>query len=456
MRHSHSWMILLAAGAALGFSAAAHAGSFQLNEASAKSLARSNAGDASANKDASATYYNPALLTDVKKMQFLVGATDYRTRGEFSKFSATDAAGQPLTGDNGGNMGDHNRLGAGVTPILSMAMPLTDRTVFGLGVNVPFGLTTTYDGTSVLRYQAQYTSIMVNNINPNIAYKVSDGFSIGFGLDFAKADAKLTNQIDYGAVCYSQLGPATCNGLGLTPQSHDGYFQVEGNDWGYGWNAGIAWQHGGTTIGLAYRSRLFFNLSGTAQYQNAPAILQSTGAFKNTGVKAKLDFPDTIDLSATQALGPAWTLSGTLRYVRWNSFNAITLKYDNPAQPNSTLAFDYKNTWFAAIGADWRLNQTWTLHGGVAYDQSPVQSHSVEANGIVNYREPRLPDGNRRWISAGATYNLSSSSSISIGWAHLFIGDHLPMNHTGPSGSTVVGQWSVNADLYSIDYQFGF
>jgi len=449
-------MILLAAGTALSLSAGAYAGSFQLNEASAKSLARSHAGDASANKDASANYYNPALLTDLKKAQFILGATDFRTRGEFSKFSATDASGQPLSGGNGGNMGDHNRLGAGVTPILSFGMPLTDRTAVGVALEVPFGLTTTYNGDSVLRYQAQYTSIMVNNINPNFAYRVSDDFSIGIGANFAKINAKLSNQIDYGAVCYQELGPITCNGLGLSPQSHDGFFQVEGDDWAYGWNAGMAWHHSGTTIGLSYRSRLFFNLSGTAIYKNVPTVFAPSGAFQDTGVQAKVNLPDTIDLSATQVLGPAWTLSGTLRYVRWNSLNSIMIDYANPNQPSSTLVFDYKNVWFAAIGADYRLNENWTLHGGIAYDESPVESHSVQANGVVNYRDPRLPDANRRWLSAGATWHLSPDSSITLGWAHLFMSNHAPMNNTGPSGSTVVGQWSVNADLFSLQYTLGF
>lgn len=447
MRHTQPWIILLAAGTALSLSAGAYAGSFQLNEASAKSLARSHAGDASASKDASANYYNPALLTDLTKAQFILGATDFRTRGEFSKFSATDASGQPLSGGNGGNFGDHNRLGAGVTPILSFGMPLTNRTAFGVALEVPFGLTTTYDGTSVLRYQAQYTSISVNNINPNFAYKVSDDFSIGVGADFAKFDAKLSNQIDYGAVCYQELGPITCNGLGLSPQSHDGFFQVEGNDWGYGWNAGMAWQHGGTTIGLSYRSRLFFNLSGTATYKNAPAVFTSNGVFTNTGVQARIVLPDTIDLSATQQVGPAWQISGTVRYVRWSTFHDLTLKYDNPNQPTSVQLFDYRNTWFVGLGADYRLNESWTLHGGIAYDESPVRN---------TYREPRLPDSNRRWVSLGATWNLTPDSSVTLGWAHLFMNDHIPMNNTGPSGSTVVGQWSNNADLFSLQYTLGF
>lgn len=448
MRHSHPWMYLLTAGAALGLAASAYAGSFQLNEASAKSLARSNAGDASINFDASANYYNPALLAALTKVQFLVGATDYRIHGEFSKFSATDAAGQPLSGGNGGDMGDHNRLGAGQTPILSMALPLNKRTVVGVAIETPFGLTTTFNGNSVLRYQAQYTSIAVNNINPNVGFKVNDHFSIGFGLDIAQASAKLSNQIDYGAVCYQQLGPLTCNGMGLSPQSHDGFFQVTGSDWGYGWNAGIAWHNNsGTTVGLSYRSRLFFNVTGTADYKNAPAIFQAAGAFKNTGVNAHLSLPDTIDLSVSQKLNDAWTLSGTARYVRWSTFHDLTLQYANPNQPNSVQLYNYRNTWYVALGADWRLNRSWTLHGGIAYDQSPVRDQ---------YREPRLPDSNRRWASIGATWHLSPKDSISVGWAHLFMSNHIPMNHTGPSGSTVVGQWSDNADLVSIQYEMKF
>ncbi|MGH8160564.1 MAG: OmpP1/FadL family transporter, partial [Gammaproteobacteria bacterium] len=207
MSHARFWIIALAVCTALGVAATARAGGFNLNEASAKSLARANAGAASANKDASANYFNPALLAFVKSPQFIVGATDYIIRGEFSKFSAIDAAGRPLSGGNGGNMGDHNRLGSGVSPILSFAMPINDRSSFGVAIETPFGLSTTYGGSSVLRYQAQYTSLEVFDINPNFAYRVGDHFSVGVGFDAAKVDAKLSNQIDYGAVCYAEEGP---------------------------------------------------------------------------------------------------------------------------------------------------------------------------------------------------------------------------------------------------------
>jgi long-chain fatty acid transport protein len=440
-------MVPLVFGVALGFCAAAHAGSFQLNEASAKSLARANAGAASANKDASANFYNPALLTDVKKPAFLLGGTDYIIRGEFSKFSATDAAGRPLSGDNGGNMGDHNRLGSGQSPILAFAMPLSDKLALGIALETPFGLNTTFDGTSVLRYQAQYTSLSVFNVNPNVAYTVGEHFSVGVGLDIARGSAKLSNKIDYGAVCYAEQGPIVCNSIGLTPQSHDGFFRAEGTDTAYGWNAGIAWQYQGTTIGLAYRSRLFLDLSGSAIYKNVPAVFKPSGAFQNTGVRTQLTMPDSLDLSASQRLGSAWRISATVRYTRWSGFQDLTLRYDNPQQPPSSLVFDYRNTWFVALGADWKLTPHWTLHGGLAWDESPVREH---------YREPRLPDSDRRWLALGATWHINPENSLSLGYAHLFIGDHVPMNHTGASGSTVVGQWSENADIVSLQYQMRF
>lgn len=437
----------LVVGVATFASSAAWAGSFQLNDASAKSLARAHAGDASANTDASAVYYNPALLTQLKSKQFIVGATNYDVHGEFSKTSATDLTGQPLSGGNGGDMGSHNGLGSGVAPTLFFADPLNDRTDFGIGLTEPFGLTTTYSGTSVLRYQAQYTSIDVININPSAAFKVNNDFSVGFGLDAAYWEAKLTNQIDYGAVCYSQLGPITCNGLGLYPQSHDGFFQIQGTKWAYGWNAGFAWHHGNTTVGFTYRSRLFFNVSGTAEYYDVPAVFQSSGAFRNTGANTKVDLPDTFDLSWTQRLTRAWSLSATVRYIRWGVFNGFTINYDNPNQPPTAVVYDYRDVWFGAVGADWRLNPSWTLHGGIAYDESPIRNE---------YRDPRLPGSSRRWIAAGATWNLSDEASVSFGYAHLFVGDHIPMNNTGTFGETVIGQWSVNANLFSVQFTYSF
>ncbi len=447
MRQISRWTIALAAGVALGLGGSAYAGSFKLNESNAASMGRANAGDASANKDASAAWYNPALLAALKKSQFMLGATNYVVHGSFSKISATDAAGQPLSGGNGGNFGSHNQLGDGQTPSIFFATPIAPRTVLGVGLTVPFGLSTGYGGNSVIRYQAQYTYVAVNNIGANIGYQVTPEFSVGFGLNFARAEAKLTNKVDSGAVCFATQGPALCNTLGLYPQSQDGFAQVAGSDNAYGWNLGLAWHHGPTTIGFSYRSRLFFTLSGNTDFKGFPALFKNSGAFVPTGGSAGLDLPDTFDFSLTQDISPHWRLSGSVSYIRWGIFNGITVKFTNPLQPPTTTVFDYRNVWYIALGADYRLNANWTLHGGIAYDESPVRTQ---------YREPRLPDYNRRWVAFGATWNINPANSLSFSYAHLFINSHIPMNHTGSSGSTVIGTWGLSSDLFSVGYQYRF
>ncbi len=192
---------------------------------------------------------------------------------------------------------------------------------------------------------------------------------------------------------------------------------------------------------------MFFNLSGNAEFHNVPAIFQPSGAFQNTGVKAKLNLPDSLDLSATQVLSKAWSVSATVRYTRWGIFNNLIINYDNPNQPRACRPSITATYGLWRLGADWHIAPSWTLHGGIAYDESPI---------LDQYREPRLPSADRRWLALGATWMLNPSNSLSFGWAHLFMNSHIPMNHTGPSGSTVVGQWSDNADLFSLQYQYSF
>lgn len=425
----------------------AHAGSFMLNQSNPSNNARAGAGDASASNNASATWFNAALLGTLKAPEFMIGGADYVLHGSFSKISATDIAGQPLTGGNGGDLGEHNIFGDGMAPGLFIALPIAPRTVLGFGLTTPFGLTTGYQGTSVLRYQAQYTSLAVNNLGASIGYRVNANFSVGFGVDLAQAQASLSNKVDSGAVCYASEGPAVCNSIGLYPQSHDGFVRVDGKDQALGWNAGVAWHHAGTTIGLAYRSRLFFNLTGSAEFNNFPALFTSQGLFVPTSTSAALNLPDQLDLSITQRLNRKWRISGSATYIRWGVLNGITVNFSNPRQPSTTTPFDYRNVWYLALGADYYLNPSWTLHGGIAYDESPVRTE---------YREPRLPDYNRRWVAVGATWHLSPGSSITLAYDHLFFNHHIPIDHTGSSGSTVIGTYAMSADIYSLGYRYTF
>ncbi len=146
---------------------------------------------------------------------------------------------------------------------------------------MPFGLSTEYDATWPGRYQAVKSSLQAIDLNPSIAWQATDTLSLAVGVSAQQAKATLTSAIDFGAACLGALGPTPCTGLGL-PQAADGLVVVDGDDWSYGWNAGLAWRpNADWTIGLTYRSGIEHEISGSADFTVPTRALPLTasGAF---------------------------------------------------------------------------------------------------------------------------------------------------------------------------------
>jgi long-chain fatty acid transport protein len=418
-------------------------GGFGLAESSAKGTAHAYAGGAADVDGATAVYYNPAALGLLKHPELNIVGSLIKLNAKFSPTSAVDAIGEPLSGNNGGNGGQKLNF----VPAAFFGAPINRSFAWGVGVYVPFGLDTDYDATSILRYEAIYTSVEVIDFNPSLAWNVTPHFSVGVGVDAEKMYAKLTNDVDAGALCFSKLGPIDCTAIGLTPQSHDIFASVAGSDTAIGWNAGLLWHDDGTHIGVAYRSTVTHNVVGTATFDNVPALFAQSGLFLDTDAQANLELPSTADFSVSQRLNPAWTVMADALYTRWDTFNQIRVLFANPAQPPSVTPEDYKNVWRFAIGTTWHYSPVWSFYGGLAYAESPVPTST---------RNARLPDANRRWVSVGATYHFNPATSVTLGYAYLFLNHHIPMDNVSPSGDQVVGTWSDNAYIVALELSHKF
>jgi len=448
---------LLAAAVAAALTGTAAASNFQLTEQSVTSLGRAHSGGAAAAEDASTIWYNPAGLTRLNSSEFLAGASVIRFGADFTKTSATDAIGQPLSGGEGGSVG---KLGA--VPIIYYSTPINDKLDFGIGLGVPFGLATNYHADSIFRYQAIYTAVTVLNLNPTLAYKFTDHFSGGFGLDVQSMDVKLTNDIDYGAVCFGSISPSTCTALNLTPQSHDGFFQADAKDSSsLGFNFGLLWNYDTYRVGLSYRSKIKHNLSGNATFNNVPAMFSAQGLFQNQGITADFTTPQMISLSGMMKLNDQWSLYGDWSYTGWSSFDNLTINFAQANQPPVTVDEGLSNSNRFSFGADYRYNDSWTFRAGVALDKSPVPNPTAASNTTPNdtnaSRSARLPDADRKWLAVGATWQVSPHSQWDIGYAHLFINGHIPFNQVdASSGDHIVGQYNADADILGISYLYRF
>lgn len=434
-----SRILLLAAAA--GLPATTMAAGFQLTEQSVSGLGRAFAGGAAIADDASTIFYNPAGLTRLDGRELVVGASLISLGADFDKDIAVDAVGQPLTGGEGGDVG---KLGG--VPILYYAHRINDDWVFGLGLNAPFGLATDYDPDWVGRYQAVYSQVSTFNINPSLGWKLNDNWSVGFGLDLMHMRVKLTNIVDYGAVCFGNVNPFTCTALGLTPQGHDGYAEIEGDSWGYGFNLGALYSNGTTSVGLHYRSSVDQELEGDSRFENVPAIFTAQNLFVDTGIKADFETPETLILSLAHKLNDQWTILADITRTGWDTFEEIRVRYDS-AQPDTVQPENWEDVMRYAVGVDWRYSDTWTFRGGLALDQTPIPDE---------FRTPRLPDEDRTWLAFGATWRLSEASEMDFGYAHLFLDDNIPMDQTGALGDRIAGSYEASADIIGAEYRYRF
>jgi len=101
-----------------------------------------------------------------------------------------------------------------------------------------------------------------------------------------------------------------------------------------------------------------------------------------------------------------------------------------------------------SIGASYRYTEKLKFRVGSAYDQTPVKDA---------YRTARIPDNNRIWMSVGANYKLSSSSSFDAGYTHIFI-NNAPINQgaVGTVTGQVQGSYNSSIDIISIQYTHTF
>ncbi len=424
-RHLAAWA------AALLLPSLAHASAFQLKEDSALQLGTAFAGSASSAESPSTVFDNPAGMTQLPGLQVQLGGTVIVPSFTFRGTNRT-ALGQPVTGSDNRDGGNPALVPNGyvtykITPSLSV----------GLALTTPFGLTTTYGPGFVGRYQADKTELKTLNINPAVAYQVTNWLSLGAGLSAQYGRAEFTSALNSRTLAFS----ATGRPLALP----DGYFRLRGDDWSFGYNLGALIQPGPhTNIGFAYRSRVQHQFEGTADFI-VPAPLNSSARFANSGGNAKLVLPDTATASITQGLGPNWTVYAEIAWTNWSQFKTLNAFRDNGTLLSSTPQH-YHNTFNASLGAAYKVTDALTLRAGTAFDKTPVSNA---------YRTARVPDQDRTWLAVGASYKVFQGTVLDVGYAHVFVKDSR-IDEVSATGDRLQGRYSNSIDIMSVGTRTAF
>jgi long-chain fatty acid transport protein len=400
----------------------AGAAAFALAEQGASGLGNAYAGAAAAAEDASTVWWNPAGMARLRGgRHFAVAGTLVAPSTKFSNRGSVAPGARPL-GSGGGNAGD-----AAFVPSMFFAMEFGSRWNFGVGVNVPFGLSTEYSSDWLGRFQGTSSEIKTLNVNPAVSYKFSDSVSVGFGLNYQRAEIDTRTAVNLGvAEAQNRLS-------------------VDGDAWGF--NAGVLFSVSpDTRIGIHYRSAIDHELEGNTDF--------TTLAVPSSNARLDVKTPASLSLSAAHHLNDRLELLADVSWWEWSNVKSVpVVRTSGPGAGGTagTFVFDFDDSWRASIGANYRLNNVWTLRFGAAYDQTPVP----DAEG----RTVRLPDNDRYWFSAGAKYRISQSGTLDFGYTFIKVQDaSIDSNQgTGPTGAGLVnGTYKAHVHLLGVQYQHSF
>lgn len=353
-----------------------HSAGFQVAEHSASGLGRAFSGEGAVADNASVIAHNPAAMTRFDTTQFS-GA-----------LSIVDPEVDVYDVKNQQKMNDVAPLQ--VVPAAYYVSPINEKWAWGMGIFTTYGVATDYPNDIYAGDLAGDTSLLSVNLNPNIAYRVSEQLSLAAGVNLVYAEAKLTRH--KGALAVFTGGSASDNLVGMT-----------GETIALGWNIGSLYEFNQNhRVGFAYRSAVDLD------FDDGEFSSYSSGVATNAVVEGrlKITLPAMWEVSAFHQLTDSVALHYGYQRTDWSSFKE--LKATSSQCTNGECFYKsekYEDSGRWSLGSTYQLNSTWTLRAGFAFDEQAGEATLS------------IPDSDRYWYSAGVSYVISDSLSIDAGFA---------------------------------------
>ncbi len=402
--------------AGMVLSTSVFAGAFAVREQSAYFQGMSFAG-AAAGHELSSMFWNSAAAA---------AAPGINTESHIAlvvPHTEIDVFGGALTG--GADFSGSGDLGRPtLVPAAYANYQLSERLFVGIASNAQYGFTTKPKNTGYAGAPLGVTSEVFSlNLNPTLAYKLSDTLTVGAGIQVQYIDIRLrSGQTDLGLV------------PGVPGRT------TEGDDFGFGVTAGVIWQPtAGTSIGLGYRSAIKVGLEGTCTGTGLSNV--ALGGCDATGEPASVDFilPELVSLGLRQQISEEFTILGTVEWTNWSRLGTPQIK-DAAGATIDELSLEYEDGWFFSVGLEYAMRPGTTLRTGLGYEKSPIRDDT---------RNVILPDNDRIWLSAGATFQLFESTAIDVGYTHLFVEDG-PICQPQPNCTAFEGESTGDIDIFTV------
>ncbi|MBJ2246515.1 MULTISPECIES: outer membrane protein transport protein [Pseudomonas] len=419
------------------------AGGFSTPTYGAPGWGRAFGGGSLFKNDPSSAYNNPAAMAFVDqsvvqqtvdyarvKIKYSGQAYDYTGNPVSNTAVLPDGSFDPSTATLNNNDGGQGGFTAWL-PTGFLVIPIGDRFAFGLSQVVPQGMRTTWNENSKFRDFAVDTKIETVGLTGSLSFKVRDDFSIGGGLIVQRSQGFVSQNVDLFSA--ASVSPGLGNGA-FPAGVGTALMRVKVDNISTGWFTGVVWKPTDRdSLGLNYHAKIKNKMTGKYSvradalnnglmtddtiFGNGKTLVETAypglklypnGAHAST----QLDIPATAALDWVHQFNDRWTLGVSAMWTQWSSFKDLTLK----SQGSTIVAipYNYKDAWMYSVGGDFKATDELTLRAGVAYDQTPTRNST---------RDPRIPDGDRYFLSLGAGYDIKAVPGLTLdaAYSHQFV-----------------------------------
>lgn len=397
------------------------AAGFSVPGQNASGLGNAYAGAAAVANDASILFYNPAGLTKLAESQIVLSGNLLILSQAF--INNTNDVARPLSLVN---TKENNADALALIPDIYYAYSYNNKLKLALGLTTPFGLKVKHDKNWLGRYQLIEHEASVFNINPSIAYKLTDKLSLGGGLVF-------------------QYAKNTFNHAFLT-HAADGFVNLKETGWGLGYTLGLLYEFTPETrIGIGFQSSVNQHLKGTLSFEAVPGLSKAD---------AQTDFilPESVSFSVLQQWNSQWSVMTDITWTNWSRFQDLrtTQRIGHLALPTNVDQYRWHDSWRYALGTTFQPDQHWQLRMGIAYEHNAISNQ---------FRLADMPYGDQFWLALGCAYRFSSKITLDFGYAHLFnFQSHLNTTKrlTNEISASLQGRYNASLDVLGMQIAYRF
>jgi long-chain fatty acid transport protein len=350
----------------LGLAGQANAGGIYLYEMGTEDVGLANAGSAARAQDASVVANNPAGMTRLQGNEFTLGA-----QAMYGKFD------YDLDNSNFNNAG--NVLGWLPQGSAFYSHSINNDLKIGVAAYGTYGLTLKYNNNWAGRNLLKEVTLMGLTLQPTVAYRLNDQWSVGGGVG-----------INYGILKLKRKR-----------------LEIEGGNTGSDDDTDVA---ANVKLGILFElsERTRFGLTYTSEV-NYDFNIDAEGVLPD-GRPWSLPFgvdtnaPQQVMLSAVQVLNDKWTLLGEVGWQDWSTFGQSEVN----GQPTG---LEVQDTWHGAVGTQYQLTEATRLNFGVAYDTSMYEDQDKTSFA--------LPAGAAWRFGTGVQHQLNEHSSLGAAFEYV-------------------------------------